>query len=595
MSAPVLYRKWRPQTFAGVAGQEHVTQTLLNALSTGRVSHAYLFCGPRGTGKTSMGRILAKAVNCQASGKGEPCGACGMCQAVAEGRAFDLIEIDAASNRGIDEIRSLREKVNFAPNEARYKVYIIDEVHMLTKEAFNALLKTLEEPPPHSIFVLATTEAHKLPATVISRCQRFDFRRVPLPAVVGRLAHIAKEEGFQAPPEALGIIARAAGGSLRDAINLLEQVAVSHGSAIDAAAIRAMLGIGGEAQARALAQASLAGDVPAGLGAICQAAAEGVDLVQFHRTVLEQLRGMMLVKAGSDETLEIAAEEREALRKAATPVPMDRILRAVRAFGQADLKGNGVSSLPLELALVEAASAPAAMPAPAPAPAAAPMPPRPPMRPTYPPPQRPAGQPIRPTATPGAIPPPPGVRHPAFSSDRPAPPPRAPLPPALGFGSPPAARPAPAQGEQTFPPPAPKPPAPVVPVPGTDEGKCAWLRDHWRQFVEASKVKGQKYRLDSLLRSARPDSIQDSVATFGFTHKNFVDMMNGELDNPATRKALEDALERVIGKRYQVRCVVTERPLRPQPPRGHLLRAAVDEMGGKPVEPAVPGGPDHDE
>jgi DNA polymerase-3 subunit gamma/tau len=177
MSSQVFYRKWRPQVLADVVGQEQITQTLLNALSTGRISHAYLFCGPRGTGKTSTARILAKAVNCLSNGKGEPCNTCPLCQSVTEGRALDVIEIDAASNTSVDDIRGLREKVNYAPNQARYKVYIIDEVHMLSNSASNALLKTLEEPPPHVIFILATTELHKILPTIMSRCQRFDFRR----------------------------------------------------------------------------------------------------------------------------------------------------------------------------------------------------------------------------------------------------------------------------------------------------------------------------------------------------------------------------------------------------------------------------------
>ena len=193
MASQVFYRKWRPQTLAEVVGQEPVTRTLANALTTGRVAHAYLFCGPRGTGKTSTGRILAKAVNCLNSQGGEPCNSCIMCQAINEGRALDLLEIDGASNRGIDEIRDLREKINFAPNSARYKVYIIDEVHMLTEPAFNALLKTLEEPPPHAIFVLATTEVHKIPLTILSRCQRFDFRRLGQAAMVSKLQEICEQ------------------------------------------------------------------------------------------------------------------------------------------------------------------------------------------------------------------------------------------------------------------------------------------------------------------------------------------------------------------------------------------------------------------
>src|SRR5512136_449970 len=188
MTSQVFYRKWRPQTLADVVGQEHITKTLLNALESGRVAHAYLFCGPRGTGKTSTGRILAKAVNCISDGKGEPCNTCRICQSITEGRALDVIEIDAASNTGVDNIRDLREKVNYAPNEARFKVYIIDEVHMLSTNASNALLKTLEEPPPHAIFILATTETHKVLPTIISRCQRFDFRRISQADIVKRLA-----------------------------------------------------------------------------------------------------------------------------------------------------------------------------------------------------------------------------------------------------------------------------------------------------------------------------------------------------------------------------------------------------------------------
>ena len=221
MTSQVFYRKWRPQTLAEVVGQEHVTHTLLNALANERISHAYLFCGPRGTGKTSTARSLAKAVNCLTNGKGEPCNSCPMCQSITEGRALDVIEVDAASNRGIDEIRDLREKVNYAPNQARYKVYIIDEVHMLTKEASNALLKTLEEPPPHIIFVLATTEAHKVLPTILSRCQRFDFRRISQADVAAKLARICSAEGIHIELKALQLIAKAATGSLRDAENLL--------------------------------------------------------------------------------------------------------------------------------------------------------------------------------------------------------------------------------------------------------------------------------------------------------------------------------------------------------------------------------------
>src|SRR5512136_2030755 len=244
MAAQALYRRWRSQTFEDLVGQEHVTVTLRNALRDGRMSHAYLFAGPRGTGKTSTARVLAKAVNCLAEDEAaRPCNCCRICTAIMEGSQLDLIEIDAASNRGIDEIRDLREKINFRPNEARYKVYIIDEVHMLTKEAFNALLKTLEEPPPHAIFVLATTEPDRVQETVRSRCHRFDFRRIPTAEIVEHLAAILADEGGKAEPEALVAIARRATGSMRDAVSLLDQLLSYDDELLSVARVERVLGL----------------------------------------------------------------------------------------------------------------------------------------------------------------------------------------------------------------------------------------------------------------------------------------------------------------------------------------------------------------
>lgn len=353
MSSQVFYRKWRPQSLAEVVGQEALTRTLLGALQQERVSHAYLFCGPRGTGKTSTGRILAKAVNCLENGKGEPCNECAMCRAVTEGRALDIIEIDAASNTGVDDIRDLREKVNYRPGEARYKVYIIDEVHMLSTNASNALLKTLEEPPPHVIFVLATTETHKVLPTIISRCQRFDFRRLSRADVVAKLERICGEEGISIPPEGLALIARGARGSLRDAENLLEQVSTYYGNQAELAQIQELLGISGDARVRELAAHIVAGDIAAGMTLINAVNRDGLDLKQFNRELLVYLRAVLLALSGAAAALDLAEgelKEAEALAKKAT---LPRLLRAVKLFGQLDFGFDQYSTLPLELALVD--------------------------------------------------------------------------------------------------------------------------------------------------------------------------------------------------------------------------------------------------
>jgi DNA polymerase-3 subunit gamma/tau len=354
MTNEILYRKWRPRSFAELAGQDHVATTLKNALAGGRIAHAYLFAGPRGTGKTSTARLLGKALNCTNRSKGEACNACESCLAFLAGRAMDLIELDAASNRGIDEIRSLRDKVAFAA-AGEYKVYLIDEVHMLTDAAFNALLKTLEEPPPHVVFILATTEAHKLPATITSRCQRFDFRRIPLSASVETLQRICEGEGIKCEPAALELIARSATGSLRDATNLLDQLATSYGQDLTLEHVRAGLGLIGDARAGQLARLAIAGDLGGGLALIASVRDDGLDLRQFQRELVSELRALLMAKSGLDPEEGATPERRAELRAAIAAVETPQLLTALRAFGEADLKLDPNSTLPLDIALAECA------------------------------------------------------------------------------------------------------------------------------------------------------------------------------------------------------------------------------------------------
>ena len=350
----VFYRKWRPQTLGEVVGQESVTQTLLNALSSGRISHAYLFCGPRGTGKTSTGRILAKAVNCLTTGgKGEPCNTCEMCRAITEGRAMDVIEIDAASNTGVDDIRSLREKVNYAPNQAHYKVYIIDEFHMLSGSASNALLKTLEEPPPHVIFILATTEVHKILPTIMSRCQRFDFHRIAQAAIMKRLASACQAENITIATESLRLIARSATGSMRDAWNLLEQLSIYYSSEIGFRQVQDLLGITGDSRVRELIKHIVDDNVSAAVATINSVNNDGLDLRNFKRELVEYLRSLLLVKTGSESSVDMTGEDLKELKQLAERASLPKVLKALKLFSQVEIGNESHSTLPLELAIVD--------------------------------------------------------------------------------------------------------------------------------------------------------------------------------------------------------------------------------------------------
>jgi len=350
-----LYRRYRSQTFAEVIGQEHVTRTLKNAIANGQVAHAYLLAGARGIGKTSIARIIAKAVNCPNAKNGDPCDACESCVAIRDGRYLDLIEIDAASNRGIDEMRDLREKVRFAPSMGQYKVYVIDEAHQLTNEAFNALLKTLEEPPPHVIFVLATTESQRIPATIVSRTQRFDLRRIPHQKMVQQLAAIAKSERWQVEPAALEAISRHAQGSLRDAESILDQVATFAEGKVRVDDVDELLGATDWEETSALFDAIAANDAAKAVGLVRTLVDDGRDLRLFVRRAMDHMRALVLVRA-SDTLPETATESIAAvLRRQAPLFSLDRLAKIAHRLIETEqqLRTGEGTPLPLEIALLD--------------------------------------------------------------------------------------------------------------------------------------------------------------------------------------------------------------------------------------------------
>jgi len=353
-----LYRKWRPRKWDEVISQEHVVKTLRNAIQSGKVGHAYLFSGPRGTGKTTTARLLAKAVNCLSDdAANRPCDECANCKAVNDSRFMDLIEIDAASNTSVDDVRELRDKINFSPSVGKYKVYIIDEVHMLSTAAFNALLKTLEEPPAHAIFILATTEVHKIPATVLSRCQRHEFRRIPVKEINNALGKLCRDEKIDADEDALLLISRQATGAMRDAISLLDQLA-STGDRITMELAQQVLGTATNQVVMELVSAIIQKELPDGLDTIHKALDAGSDPRQFARQVTEYLRGLLLVKMGNDKHIEATKEGRQSMRQHSDNVDTSELMRWIDNFNVAisDLRTAWQPGLALELALAKCVS-----------------------------------------------------------------------------------------------------------------------------------------------------------------------------------------------------------------------------------------------
>jgi DNA polymerase-3 subunit gamma/tau len=510
MGSEVFYRKWRPQTLSEVLGQEPVTQTLRHAVESGKIAHAYLFCGPRGTGKTSMARILAKAVNCPNQANGEPCNACDICHSITEGRALDVIEIDAASNRGIDEIRSLREKANYAPSLALYKVYIIDEVHMLTEAACNALLKTLEEPPPHVIFVLATTEAHKVIATIVSRCQRFNFHRLQQTEIMSKLKLICRKEGIHIEPGALELIARAATGSLRDAENILQQMIAYYGNQIELDQIQAALGIGWDSRVKQLSQCVVNRDVAAGLRVINSLNSDGVDLRQFNVGLVEYLRGLLLAKSRCEEALDVTSEDLAEMGSLATKTTLDYLLKAVKSFSSIDFRSDNYSALSLELALLSCALSPL------------------------------TGQEQLTATKPSEV---------ADATEITASLEEAEVPVALdpnGVGIE-----VPREIPVALDPDSVGTGVPREEIPQDID----YLRSRWREFIKSLRGEGSSGNLDAFLRSAcDPIALEDDTLVLGF----YYSFHKEKIEDAKYRHLVEKKLKEVFSRPYKIRCILVD-------------------------------------
>ncbi len=566
MPFQVYYRKWRPQRFRDLVSQNHVSTTLRQAIQQDRVAHSYLFCGPRGTGKTSTARVLAKAANCLGPEEGDPCNVCGPCLAVNEGRFMDLIELDAASNRGIDEIRNIRDKVNLAPVEGKRKVYIIDEAHMLTEHASNAFLKTLEEPPGHAIFILCTTEPHKILPTIISRCQRFDFRRLTSSAIVERLRTISVEEGVEADGEALEALAHASGGSLRDAENLLEQVVVSYGQAIGLKEVQELLGLDQGEEALELTRYLLMGNTSAALATINRAAWDSGDLRELHRQTVDMVRGVLMLQCGSKDSVDLPGEVMKELEDLSPKTPAARVMRSLKLLGEVSLKHDASSPLPLELAVVELSLEESAQPVLDQADAA----------------RRP--QAARPAVSerPARQAPPPAAAEPSVTSPPRMPPVKeAPVRPQM---TPTASKSSPPPTQETQQRDGGRSPTPGDG--GSIEG-TGGLQEQWGMLIKTlSRYKGKRFNIGALLRDCKSQQIEGDTLLLTFAHRSHLERIQEELDDPQGRKTVGDALVKSFGSALGLKLILSEDnggATTPSATKSPLVRAALS-MGARITE-----------
>ena len=360
MSYTALYRKFRPSTFDQVKGQDHIVQTLKNQINAGRIGHAYLFCGTRGTGKTSVAKIFARAVNCEHPADGSPCNECDTCRAINSGSAMNVIEIDAASNNGVDNIRQIRDEIQYSPANGKYTVYIIDEVHMLSIGAFNALLKTLEEPPAYVIFILATTEPHKIPITILSRCQRYDFKRITIDTITDRLSELMEKEGIEVEKKAIRYVAKAGDGSMRDALSLLDQcIAFYLGQRLTYDNVLEVLGAVDNELFSRLTRSVIGGDVVSSIHILDEMVMQGRDLGQFVNDFVWYLRNLMLIKTSDEveDVIDASAERVEALKEEAQMVDTDIIMRYIRVLSElsGQIKYSSQKRVLIEIALIKLA------------------------------------------------------------------------------------------------------------------------------------------------------------------------------------------------------------------------------------------------